>query len=266
MKRLEIDIGRTARAFVLTCFCLLMVVPTIAVQAQTAVPLPPGSGIDAGIQTVTNSVDRLGITSFVTAIVAIIALVLVLLLFVAVYRYGASPLLGIIKDERLARAQDRQDRIDAENRRILAEKELTEYRERQAAAEERRLAAQEAGVKTQERLIAIMDEQENRKESQARTDGAVATIKANTEEAMTAAMSEVKTNLGKIFDELDAIRKRFGDESPSLDDRFAHIEALLKRILEAMPDEAPAPPPVTPVPVVAQNGSTEPQPAPETNP
>lgn len=69
-------------------------------------------------------------------------------------------------------------------------------------------------------------------------NGAVSEINTHTDTEITSLRNDVMTKLDTVFNELDAIRKRFGVDSPTLQDQIGHIEKLLMSILETMPIDA----------------------------
>lgn len=86
MHLLELDIGRTVRAFVLTCFCLLMIVPTMTLQAQSATSTPSPAS------TLVNDFNSLKDSIGVVGALLIGVVVVILAIFYLIARYYVSPM------------------------------------------------------------------------------------------------------------------------------------------------------------------------------
>lgn len=156
------------------------------VQAQTGVPstpaptpLPqlPNDMVNQVVDTAVRGAESIGATAFVAVIVAMISLLVVLIAGYLLVRVGIMPLLNLIRDERIARREEREERI-------AKDRELAEYRERQLNAEERRLEVQAQQAEQFKTTVTKVIAMETKQEASDGRNQAVTTINLHTDEAL----------------------------------------------------------------------------------
>lgn len=197
----SIDWERLMKRLTPTFFALVLLTSIVPVYAQTATPsAPSGDAVARAADALTDSVERIGINAFVPAVVSLIALVIVLVLLLVVYRYGAKPFLDNTQAERVARQEERQERLEAQ-------RELSALRERQAAAEERRIAAQERQAELEEKMVARLKELEPADEAKQGRKDAVTEIDTHID----GAIKPVKEAAEKMVTTISEIEKQLQD-------------------------------------------------------
>lgn len=156
----EIDVGRMVKAFILSCFCLLMIVPSISLRAQQATPTPaPG---DVAGQ-VASAVERVGGTNNA------IQLLIIILLLVFAWRIVVP----------------------------LIQANTTAYQ--QIATMNAQTVTSQAEIsRTMERTGIVLTNLETKQEAEDGRDGAVETINKHTDERLDATDKKIDGLDGKI--------------------------------------------------------------------
>lgn len=233
----------------------LSVMPAWA-QTPAPFPTPPSAPLDLAERAAdiaTEAVERIGISAFVPAIVSVIALLLVVLAGALLLRFGIKPFFDLVQDERKARKEERDERLQAQ-------RELTELRERQAAAQEKQTEYQERQVAASEQLATMMQVVESRTEAGTRTNSAVSAINTHTDNAHQATLNAIQRMLNQVIIDLGGVQQKQAQRAP--DDHttadltitnaqrtLVEVNEQVKKLHDTGPLGQPALPQPSPAPV-----------------
>lgn len=262
MHRLELDIGRMARAFVLTCFCLLMVVPTISVQAQQPTP-PPAPTLSPGaqtiIQTTTDAIDRYGILN----VAMFVLLIAVVVIAVIAARSFIVPLIN-------SNSTGNQQLILLVQQIASISQQGFKAQQDTAVAIQRMADAADRGTTVDERMAVVLNTLESKHDAhedrvmQAKqineyADQVIAPVKEvvdNTLESVKGIENKLDTLMThedfteEIAKQLQPVRDDIAELRKTIEDRLLPtIEAVEAQPPEPVKDEPPTTPPVTPKPI-----------------
>lgn len=263
MKSLELDIGRMLKAFVLTCFCLLLIVPTISLQAQTPeptpIPLRPSSQELQALDSIAKHLEEMSASSDTTANAstlilggAFFVLMLVILIIVVwIARGGLNRVWDIITTERqranTAEQSETTMRIQYDER----DRQAAEYRTRTAEAQDRTAAAQERTANVLKEIPNREDANRQQKAIQDNNDQNTKAITAHVDEAVKPILEATETIIeaaDNTLTTLQEVEKRLGQlaTKAELTEQLQPLRESVERLREAIEHQLlPSLPPTT---------------------